>query len=235
MPLLSIIIPVYNVQNYLDECLISILNQEFKDYEIILINNASKDNSGAICDSYALKHPQIKVIHLEVNALPGGARNVGLQHAVGEYIHFCDSDDYYLTGSLSKVADTLISFSPSVLIGQFICNPEKGAFFTNDVPLSQEIFNQGNADQIVQYLLSIPNLLATPWRVILKRSFLISQELFFIEGYFAEDEEWIPRVLCSSDSFALCSEPFYCYRPRSNGSYTSTKTYLHTESTLRLP
>lgn len=128
MPLLSIIIPVYNVQNYLDECLISILNQEFKDYEIILINNASKDNSGAICDSYALKHPQIKVIHLEVNALPGGARNVGLQHAVGEYIHFCDSDDYYLTGSLSKVADTLISFSPSVLIGQFICNPEKGAF-----------------------------------------------------------------------------------------------------------
>ncbi|GIP51615.1 glycosyltransferase family 2 protein [Paenibacillus vini] len=232
MPLLSIIIPVYNVQNYLDECLLSIISQDFKDYEIILINNASQDNSGVICDKYALKYPHIKVIHLEVNALPGGARNVGLKYATGEYIHFCDSDDYYLTKSLSKIADTLISFSPSVLMGQFICKPEKGAFFTNDVPLSQEMFKQCNADQIVQYLLSIPNLLATPWRVILKRNFLVSQNLYFIEGYFAEDEEWIPRVLCSADSFALCSEPFYCYRPRSNGSYTSTKTYLHTRSHL---
>ncbi|WP_235857557.1 glycosyltransferase family 2 protein [Paenibacillus albiflavus] len=232
MPLLSIIVPVYNVENYLDECLLSIVNQAFRDYEVILVNNASKDNSGKICDEYALKYDNIKVIHLEVNILPGGARNVGLQHATGQYIHFCDSDDYYVEESLSRISDILITYSPTVLFGQFNCVPEKGAFFTNDVPLDPEVFKQNDADQVVNYLFNMPFLLATPWRVITKREFLISENLRFVEGYFAEDEEWIPKVLCSADSFALCSVPFYCYRPRATGSYTATKTYLHSKSHL---
>lgn len=232
MPLLSIVIPVYNVENYLDECLLSIINQDFIDYEIILVNNASKDTSGEICDNYALMYPNIKVIHLDENALPGGARNIGLQHATGQYVHFCDSDDYYVADSFSRVAGILNASSPTVMIGQFTCIPEKGAFFSNDVPLDREVFKQNEVDHIASYLFNIPNILATPWRVISKRDFLVSQKLTFVEGYFAEDEEWIPKVLCSTDSFALCSEPFYCYRPRAIGSYTSTKTYLHSKSQL---
>lgn len=232
MPLLSIIIPVHNVEDYLDECLLSIMNQTFRDYEIILINDASKDNSGKICDEYALKYDNIKVIHLDVNVFCGGARNVGLQHATGQYIHFCDSDDYYVKGSLSRISDILIECSPTVLIGQFKCMPEKGAFFSNDISLDPEVFKQTDADQVVNYLFKIPSLLTTTWRFIVKREFLISEKLTFIEGYFAEDEEWSPKVLCSADSFALCSEPFYCYRPRSSGSATATKTYLHSKSQL---
>lgn len=232
MPLLSIIIPVFNVENYLDECLQSILNQDFTDYEIILVDNGSTDTSGKICDVYASKHDNIKVIHLEVNSLPAGARNVGLSAAVGEYVHFCDSDDYYVTGSFSRMAHLLRDRSPSVLMGQFICVPEKGAFVCSDVQLDPEVFAHSNASVIAEYLLSLPNLLCTPWRFIVKREFLISHNLTFPEGYHSEDEEWFPKVVCSADKFALLTEPFYYYRPRAVGSVTSVKTFLISKSHL---
>lgn len=233
VPLLSIVIPVYNIERYIDECICSILNQDFTDYEIILVNDASTDNSGAICDSYALKYSNIKVIHLEVNSLLGAARNVGLNHATGQYIHFCDGDDYYFEGSLTKIGNALKATFPTVLVGQFICVPEKGAFVCKDQPLDPQVFEKGEKACIIEYLLRRKNLLHSACRVISKREFLISQQLTFLEGYYAEDEEWFPKVMCSADSFALLSDPFYCYRPRASGSITSRKTYLHSKSQLK--
>lgn len=92
-PLISVIIPVYNVENYLKKCLESIINQTYKNLEIILINDGSTDNSGKICDEYAGKDNRIKVIHKPNGGL-SDARNAGLEIAKGEYIGFVDSDDY---------------------------------------------------------------------------------------------------------------------------------------------
>ncbi|MEH7384265.1 glycosyltransferase [Bacillus sp. JJ1521] len=232
MPLLSIIIPVYNVENYIDECLQSILKQEFRDYEIILVDNASTDRSGEICKVYAQKYPNIKLIKLESNALPAGARNAGFEIAAGEYIHFCDSDDYYVDSSFSRIANELIKLSPSVLFGQFICIPERGAFITSDIPLDETFFLNANSNEVAKYLVSLPNLLCTPWRFIVKRQLLLENDIKFPEGYHSEDEEWFPKVICCAENFALLSNPFYYYRPRAIGSVTSSKTYLNSKSHL---
>ena len=93
MPKISIIVPVYNVEKYLGKCIESILNQTFRDFELILVDDGSTDSSGKICDEYSLKDSRIKVIHKENGGL-SSARNTGLDIAKGEYIGFVDSDDW---------------------------------------------------------------------------------------------------------------------------------------------
>lgn len=230
MPLLSIIIPVYNLENYLEDCLNSIINQNFYDYEVILVDDVSTDESGNICNRYAEKYFDFKVIHLKTKGLPAGARNIGIQNASGKYVHFCDGDDYYLNNSFDLIRDNLIKNKPDVLIGQFICKPEKGAFYCEDVLLKRNIFIENNTEKILQYFLSLNNLTYTPWRFILNREFIIKNNLYFLEGYHVEDEEWFPKVICTANNFSLLAKPFYCYRPRLNGSITSQKTYLHTKA-----
>ena len=92
-PEISIIVPVYNVEKYLKRCIDSILNQSFTDFELILVDDGSTDNSGEIIDEYAIKDERIKVIHKENGGL-SSARNVGIEYSKGNYIAFVDSDDY---------------------------------------------------------------------------------------------------------------------------------------------
>ena len=94
---ISIIVPVYNSEKYLPETAQSILKQSFSDFELILVDDGSKDGSGKICDQLAAKDTRIKVIH-KTNGGICSARNAGLKEAAGEYIAFCDNDDIYLPG-----------------------------------------------------------------------------------------------------------------------------------------
>ena len=99
-PKISIIVPVYNAEKYLNECVDSILNQDFTDFELLLVNDGSKDNSGHLCDKYAHKDNRVRVFHKE-NGGVSSARNLGLDNAIGEYIVFIDSDDYVDVNYLS--------------------------------------------------------------------------------------------------------------------------------------
>src|SRR5690554_5853314 len=101
---LSIIIPIYNIEDYLPTCINSILNQEFDDYELLLINDGSTDNSGKICDQYALKDNKIRVYH-QKNAGVSAARNLGLEKATGEWICFVDGDDELYPNSLFAIME----------------------------------------------------------------------------------------------------------------------------------
>lgn len=92
-PLISIIIPVYNVERYLNKCLDSIINQTYKNLEIVLVDDGSTDRSGLICDDYAAKDNRVIVLHKE-NSGVSEARNIGLKHSTGEFIGFVDGDDY---------------------------------------------------------------------------------------------------------------------------------------------
>lgn len=92
-PLISVIVPIYNVEKYLARCVDSIVNQTYKDFELILVDDGSPDNSGKICDEYAKKDSRIKVVHKKNGGL-SDARNAGMAVATGEYISFIDSDDY---------------------------------------------------------------------------------------------------------------------------------------------
>lgn len=93
MPEISIIVPVYNVEKYLEQCIDSILTQTFEDFELILVDDGSPDKCPEICDEYAQKDDRVRVIHKE-NGGVSSARNAGMKLACGEYILFCDSDDY---------------------------------------------------------------------------------------------------------------------------------------------
>lgn len=93
MPKISIIVPVYNVEKYLEKCVRSILAQTFTDFELILVDDGSPDSSGAMCDQFAEQDQRVKVIHKENGGL-SDARNAGIELATGEYLGFVDSDDY---------------------------------------------------------------------------------------------------------------------------------------------
>ena len=117
--MISVIIPVYNVEKYLEKCIESVLNQTYKDLEIILIDDKSTDKSGEICDSFAKKSQQIKVIHKEKNEGLGYARNTGLEIATGEYVTFVDSDDYLEPNAIKDMHDTINLKRVDTCIGGF--------------------------------------------------------------------------------------------------------------------
>ena len=95
MPVISVIVPVYNVEPYLAQCINSILSQSFEDFEVLLVDDGSKDKSGAICDEYAARDSRIRAFHKE-NGGPSAARNFGLNQAIGQYVIFQDADDYLI-------------------------------------------------------------------------------------------------------------------------------------------
>ena len=132
LPLISVIVPVYKVEKYLDACVASILGQTYANLELILVEDGSPDNSGALCDAWAQKDPRVRVIHKE-NGGGGLARNVGLDAAKGELIAFVDSDDYiapdmfaYLYSLLQQGADIAECDYVDVVEDGFVFPEEEG-------------------------------------------------------------------------------------------------------------
>jgi len=118
MPAVSVIVPVYNVENYLCRCIDSILCQSFTDFELILVDDGSPDNSGAICDEYAEKDRRVIVIHKE-NGGVSSARNAGLDIALGTYVAFCDSDDWWDEDFLLEMHGAILQSEADVVVSNF--------------------------------------------------------------------------------------------------------------------
>lgn len=136
--IISIIVPVYNVEQYLNRCIDSILKQSFKDYEVILVDDGSRDTSGKMCDVYALKYENFHVIHKE-NAGLGYARNSGLDIATGKYVVFVDSDDYLCPDMLEVMHSEMVEHEADTCIGGH-CRVRKSAIETIENPLRGSIF-----------------------------------------------------------------------------------------------
>ena len=146
-PLISIIIPVYKVEKYLEKCIKSVLDQTYKNLQIILVDDGSPDNCGNICDDYARVDNRIEVIH-KANGGLSDARNVGLKAARGEYIGFVDSDDYVSNEMFENLYNTLISNDVDVAICNFyividdkniIKNADNGVEIYNKLEILKEI------------------------------------------------------------------------------------------------
>ena len=129
-PLISIIIPVYNVEKYLSECLDSVIAQTYQNWEAICVNDGSPDNCGAILDQYASTDPRIKVIHQE-NRGVSDTRNVGLKQAIGEYITFLDSDDMLYPQFLEYMLNTIQKDNSDIVC----CDKLKGKKHINTLQL----------------------------------------------------------------------------------------------------
>ena len=218
---LSVIIPVYKAESYLKQCVDSVLNQHLQDYEIILVDDGSPDACPQICDEYAGRYPQIKVIH-QKNAGAASARNVGLMAAQGEYIMFIDSDDWWNP-----------NVDVNIMINVAFENPQTEMYlFTSLDYVEGEGFyrrsehnNLGKirTDRVEHYysdLIDNGNLEVSACTKILKRSFLLENGLTFATGRTGEDNQWMIRSLRKLKYVSILNEPLYLCRIDQKDSVT---------------
>lgn len=222
----SIIVPVYNVENYLKQCLESILIQNYATFEVILINDGSTDSSLQICKSYQEKYDKIQLIDQKNGGL-SDARNKGLLAAKGEYIIFTDSDDYWEGKEVLKDLSNLIKQSnPDLIIHE-----ESRFFSEKDVycKYNQRFIKNktGNFQDGIIDLVYYDLFNAAAWDKIIRRSILIDNKLFFPYGKKSEDIEWCGRLMHFIKSFTIYSKSFYIYRQVRRDSITTSITEKH--------
>ena len=205
--IISLIIPIYNTQDYLKECIDSIINQSFRDIELILVNDGSTDNCYKICKEYAEKDNRIKVINKENGGL-SDARNCGIDAAEGDYILFIDSDDFIAENSLNKIVNTIQE------------QPDVDVIFLEAVKYFN--YNKKTIKQdVMDFLTTLPKFPASAWAKLIKRDLILDNKLYFIKGITNEDLDWTVRLLLAANSFNYCDADYYYYRQQRPGSITN--------------
>lgn len=215
MPKISIIVPIYNVEKYINKCVDSILGQTFKDFELILVDDGSPDRCGKICDEYAQKDARVKVVHKENGGL-SDARNRGIEEAKGEYIGFVDSDDYIDKDMYEILYDSLIENNADISVcGVYDCYSDRIA--QNNIDGKMHVFSNQEALKEVLYG---KKLTAFAVNKLYKRE--VFDNMRFPVGKIYEDSFLIPTIFANSEKIVLVSVPKYYYLHR-EGSITSFK------------
>ena len=207
----SIIVPVYNVESYLDDCANSVLNQSFADWEMILIDDGSTDSSAEKCDVFSREDTRIRCIHKENGGL-SDARNAGITAALGEYIVFLDGDDMLDDYALSNINELLCS-EPDMLIGRYIEFEKTGLHIKHDI-FNPDVkkMNCGNVDTVITHIMNKNGFSCMAWKNVYRRLFLSENALYFKKGIYHEDEHWTPLVFVANPSVCYLASPFYLYR-----------------------
>lgn len=209
---ISIIIPVYNTEAYLEKCLDSVFAQTFQDFEVIVVNDGSPDGSQAIIDRYCARYPDKMVALYQENAGQAAARNHGLQVAKGVYIDFLDSDDSLHPEALHTAYTEAIRKQLDIVCYRSF-REENGEI--------QELPNQcfGCTDPVREYILTE----AVPWNKLIRRELLTQNNLCFSCGRIYEDFELIPRLALYTDKIGFIEDRLYYYLIRSGSTMQQTK------------
>ena len=223
MDKITVIVPVYNQAEFLDECILSILNQTYKNLEIILVDDGSTDNSLEICKRYQESDKRIKVIHKENGGLPS-ARNAGLDIAKGKYIMFCDSDDYYLPNSCELLLKEMTKRKADYVVGNYINCSEDGVLW--DSPVFDQKEYKNFRLSINDYKKSFYVMSSSVCNKMFRRSFLKKLGMRFTEGVPAEDAIFTTYCFIKSKATYYIKDIMYVYRQR-NGTSISTNNDLH--------
>ena len=217
--LLSIITPVYQVEQYLPQCLDSILAQTYPHWELILVDDGSKDRSGEICEEYAKKDGRIRVIHTE-NRGAGAARNTGFAHATGEYVVFVDSDDYISENMIERLYMTIHKSKYDLVVCNFLrAYPDGKNDFTTQFP-DMEISGR----EVLAHWKTQKNygLWTVPWSKIIRKSIL--DQVKFPEGKYFEDEFFSDQLFLRCDRVRVIPDSLYVNRVRTSSTMNSQKT-----------
>ena len=212
---ISVIVPIYNVEQYLRRCIDSIINQTYKNLEIILIDDGSTDNSSTICDEYCKKDKRIKVIHKN-NEGVSSARNKGIELSKGKYIVFIDSDDYVSNEHIEVLYDCIISNNVDLVISNLIDISEDGIILNNE---EKESFLM-NKDQCLKELLSEDNFYHLCCGNIYRKD-LLEKIRFNCKYRIAEDLDFLYRYIKHIRSAYFLSKNTYYYLKR-EGSATNS-------------
>lgn len=207
-PILSIVIPVYNVAAYLEKCVHSCFDQNVdkKLYEIILVNDGSTDNSLELCKKLQIQYPDINIVSQKNKGL-SGARNTGLNHSKGKYIWFVDSDDWIRTNCLTSIFKKLSAEVDIIWLGHDVWHLGK----STKTYVPQEVSNPiTGEDFFINYLKNQFYI----WKFIYHRDFLLTNHLTFFEGILYEDLEFTPRALLHAKKCITIPEICYHYLVR---------------------
>ncbi|MEU8715185.1 CDP-glycerol glycerophosphotransferase family protein [Streptomyces sp. NPDC048663] len=224
MPRFSLIVPCHRVQGFLRECLDSVLDQSFRDFEVIAVDDRSPDGSGAILDEYAARDPRVRVLHLPENVGLGRARNAGLPHAGGDFLLFLDSDDTLTPGALRAVADRLAETGdPDVLVFDYARTYWWGGTRRNALA---EVLSATDAVFTAAEHPEILDLLMVVWNKAYRRDFVTENGFRFPPGYY-EDTPWTFPVMLGAGRIATLDRICLNYRQRRQGNILSTTSRKH--------
>lgn len=217
----SVIVPIYKVEKYIHKCIDSILNQTYKNLEIILVDDGSPDACPQICDAYARQDERIKVIHQE-NAGLSAARNAGLDVAQGEYICFVDSDDYVTEKFVEILYVTVKRYNTLLAMCNHVCVNEigKSLCVKNNIYVKDEIILEKEIHSRV--MKKHTHMCVVAWNKIYHKS--LWENIRYPVGKVCEDEYIFCKIVSQCEKIACSSMPEYYYRIRS-GSITSGKNY----------
>ncbi|MCI7737036.1 MAG: glycosyltransferase [Clostridiales bacterium] len=217
---ISVIVPVYNTEKYLDACVASIVSQTHSVLQIILVDDGSCDSSGKICDAWANKDSRIQVIHQE-NAGVSAARNAGLQAASGELISFVDSDDVLPLDAYEQMLNSMKE--KDLTMGRMSLMEEDGTVIAQEQPFPS---GQFSIDDFIKELFQERRYcyLGFLWDKLLKRTIIQNQDIRFDPRIrLNEDRLFLLEYLLHCSSISFCDAVVYFYRQRTAGVITSTR------------
>ena len=216
MPKATVIVPVYNVEAYLEKCVQSILAQTEPDFELLLVDDGSTDHSGALCDQLAQKDPRIQVIHQKNQGL-GGARNTGIQAAAGDWVLLVDSDDWIEPELLEKTLEAGLREEADLVMFGFRSVDEQGntlQTFVEDVPTDQGLTLKDHPD----LLMTAPSA----WRRLYRRELLSRTGILYPPRVWYEDIRTTPKLLAAASRVVFLNYVGYDYLSRT-GSITKNQ------------
>lgn len=227
---LSIIVPVYNVKEYLDDCISSVLNQPAGSWEIIIVDDGSTDGSAELCDKWA-NRGGIKVIHQENKGL-SGARNAGIRASHGDYLLFLDSDDTLVENSLEQILFELDKNRPDLLVGKAYSVNKSG----ERKPKVKYTTNEGlySRNTFLYEMIKNPKgvaFCAQYW--ICSKALIEKHGLRFIDRLIHEDEVWTPQLILTSETIYFMDEYFYNHLIRDGSIMHNDKKEASAQNTIK--
>lgn len=228
---ISIVIPVYNVREYIEYCLESVVNQTYKNYDVILIDDGSDDGSEEICDEYCQKYKNFKVIH-KSNGGISTARNEGIKYANGDYIIFVDSDDIVSNELCERISSIAIEQDPDVIQYEYLKFEEKIEIENYEKKYKNKtiLHRVDNIDEIYKLYFVDETITRETWGKAYKREIL--KKIRFPEGRLAEDLATTYLILSKCKRIVYTSEKLYYYRIRVNSIMRSRNIKLYYDAML---
>ncbi len=229
--MISIIVPVFGAEPYLDECVLSLLRQTFEDIEVILVDDGSLDASGKICDQYAALDPRVKVIHKKSSG-PSDARNAGLSVARGEYIGFMDSDDFISRDMFAFLVDLLEKHQADIAICGHVKTFPRGRVFPH---LPRKKLRIMGPEEAIKKMLQVSHYESFVWNKLFRREILTG--ISFPSGHLYEDLYTTYKALDRANKIVYSREIKYYYRQRAGSiihSAYNAKVFDYIQASLDL-
>lgn len=225
MPLISVCIAAYNVEKYIAQCLESVLNQNFDDYEIYLVDNGSEDRTVELCESYARRYPdKIKFEKMPRPTIFGRAASRAMNKATGEYIVLMDSDDYIAPGCLSAVAAVIKEKGPDLIMIDYDCVAEAGLVPRKGPVFDAKMINDVPYSEAIKYITSLEKFLPFTWMYFRKADTIHSRFDEEKAGLINGDAFGVLGIYMESNSICFIDSKFYTYRLRHNSVSTTAKS-----------